>query len=412
VAQKALQREDLIRILEAIFKISRNENNAFKMLTDGLYVEDYHNDLNEHTTNDNIHVDINDKELLSKFSVSESGSLMYDGLFVGITLSNEENNGIVIKGDGLYVPDPKGHLEDEDIHVTKQDKETWNKTLQEAKDYVTEEINKLVIGDVQIVPALPQIPVIDDTLIDENGNPVEPVKVDLPSSTTLYLLANDPDCPEECSFIPYMFLQDKWVKLISTNLTFKKFALKTEVKDAIDNSHTHDNKEILDKFNLDNNGELEYNGTNIHDIDISNEPGNAAKMIDGKLFVQDFSNEIKSIETSSAWGKTILCTQEIMDSGIFYLKDVIDNYNLLLIEYYYKPSDTSNIAGCAKTAIVDTDILNFLFERSMHYILDYGYGALTSSSKIRIKEDKMWVDYCHDICIYQITGIRRGDSDE
>ena len=42
-------------------------------------------------------------------------------------------------------------------------------------------------------------------------------------------------------------------------------------------------------------------------------------------------------------------------------------------------------------------------------MLDYGYGYLTANSKIRMNENKLIVDYYHNVCIYKVTGIRRGD---
>ena len=42
---KALTKEDLIYILNSIFRLSSEPNNSFKMLDDGLFVEDYHQDL-------------------------------------------------------------------------------------------------------------------------------------------------------------------------------------------------------------------------------------------------------------------------------------------------------------------------------------------------------------------------------
>ena len=42
---KALTKEDLIYILGSIFRLSSEPNNSFKMLDDGLFVEDYHQDL-------------------------------------------------------------------------------------------------------------------------------------------------------------------------------------------------------------------------------------------------------------------------------------------------------------------------------------------------------------------------------
>ena len=62
--------------------------------------------------------------------------------------------------------------------------------------------------------------------------------------------------------------------------------------------------------------------------------------------------------------------------------------------------------------MLDTDILNYLYTKNMDYMLEYGYGILMSNSKIRMHGDKLWVDYYHNVCIYRITGIRRGDSNE
>ena len=64
---KALTKEDLIYILDSIFRLSSQPNNAFKMLEDGLFVNDYQNDLQEHTGDNDIHVDADLKNnILSK----------------------------------------------------------------------------------------------------------------------------------------------------------------------------------------------------------------------------------------------------------------------------------------------------------------------------------------------------------
>jgi hypothetical protein len=416
---KALTREDLLYILQSIFRLSEQENNAFQMLTDGLFVEDYHADLQAHMDDANVHVNATLKQILDDLSLTETGTLMYKDMPISLAISQKEGNSIAIELDGLYVPgvaqEAADHLVNNDVHVTADDKENWNNTLQQAKEFTKDEISKLVIHDIQIVEVLPEIPVViedtgsGDDIPSEEGEVAQPV---FPSSTTLYLVVNDPDTPEENLFAMYMYLQDQWVRLNISKQTLGKYVLKTEVEDAIKNSHAHENEEALSKLSTDENGNLLYNGTNIHDVDLSTEAGNAAKMIDGKLYVEDLKDELKSLETAAAFAKVNLYSEEINNSGVYELKDYIDNYNLILVEYYYRPNDENEAPGCAKTAVIDTDILNYLYTKNMDYMLEYGYGILMSNSKIRMHGDKLWVDYYHNVCIYRITGIRRGDSNE
>lgn len=413
---KALTRDDLLYILQSIFKLSKQQNNAFQMLEDGLFVEDYHVDLSSHATDIDLHVNQALKQILNGFTISETGILLYDGVPVSMILSSKDGNSISIEEDGLYVPDvnqeAKDHLEDEDIHVTTEDKENWNQTLEKSKSFTLDEISKLVIYNIEIVYSLPEsitVPVENENAEDEAAVETEIIP---PSSTTLYLLANDPDCPEECTYTMHMYLNDQWVKLNLTNKTLNKFALKTEVENAIDNAHAHDNKNILDKFDEDENGKLMYDNANIHELALSTQADNAAKIVDGKLYVKDLEKELQSLQISAAWSKINLYSEEISNSGVYELKDYIDNYNLILVEYYYKPNDENEQPGCAKTAIIDTDTLKYLYSKNIEYMLEYGYGILTSNSKIRMHEDKLWVDYYHNVCIYKITGIRKGDDNE
>lgn len=409
--EKALTKEDLILIMEAIFKLSAYSNNAFQMKEDGLFVENFRPSLEEHTNNESIHIDEAIRDMIKGFTVSEDGILLYNEVPVVASASEEENNGIIMKPDGIYAYSAEPHINDEDIHVTTDDKDNWNNTYQKAIDYTDDEIKKLVIYDMKIVPVLPEIPVIDETMTGDDEE-ITPIEIEYPSSTTLYFLEGNPECPEECTYTLHMYLGDKWVNFTPTNVTFNKFALKTEVEDSINKIHSHNNQKILDRFTLNEDGELVYDGTNIHEIDISTEPGNAAQIIEGKLFIPDLSEEVKSATISSAWAKINLLEQEITDSGVYDLKDSIDNYNLLLVEYYYKPSNPEEPLGCAKTAVIDTDVLKKLFDKGLDYMLDYGYGTLTSNSRIRMNDKKLWVDYYHNVCIYQITGIRRGDDNE
>lgn len=410
---KALTREDLLYILQSIFKISEQESNAFQMLTDGLYVEDYQ----VHAIDTNLHINETLKQILDRFRVSEAGILLYDETPINIAISSKEGNGITVEEDGLYTPNIKDvteHVNNNDIHVTIQKKEEWDGTLEKAKKFTLDEIGKLVIYDIQIVPYLPEIPVIEENtyLDDVEGEDPEIPEPIWPSSTTLYLLANDPDCPEECLYTMYMFLHDEWVKLSITNKTLNKYALKLDVQDAVDNAHSHNNKDTLDKFGSDANGRLLYNGADIHAINVSTKENNAMKVVDGGLYVEDLKEELKSVEVSAAFAKVNLYNEEIKNSGVYELKDYIDNYNLILVEYYYRPNNENEQPGCAKTAVIDTDVLEYLYNKNMDYMLEYGYGILMSNSKIRMHEDKLWVDYYHNVCIYRITGIRRGDDNE
>ena len=405
---KALTKEDLLYILQSIFKISEQENNAFTMLKDGLYTKDYKIDLSTHTDNTDIHIDSDTKQILNNFSISESGLLLYNNAPVTMAISNKEGNGVSIEIDGLYIPNvaqsAADHIINTDIHVSPEDREHWNNSLQQSKDFTKEEMKKLITYNIELVSALPE-PISVPTEVEGESTIINP------SSTTLYLLKDDKDCPEECTYTLYMYLQDKWNKLSITNQTLHKFVLKTEIEEVINNSHTHNNKETLDRFSQSENGELLYDNKPIHEMNISTKENNAIQLIDGKLYVRNFDKEIHSMQTGG-FIKYNLYDEEINDSGVYELKDDIDKYSLILVEYYYKPDKENEAPGCAKTAIIDTDILNHLYLKNIDYMLEYGYGVLMSNSKIRMHENKLWVDYYHNVCIYKITGIRRGDDNE
>lgn len=388
---KALTREDLLYILQSAFRISGKENNAFKMIEDGLYVEDYM----VHANNKNFHIDETLKQILDNFSVSENGFLLYNDSPISMAISSKERNGIKLELDGIYMPDATdaiNHVSNLDVHVTNEDKDNWNDMLHQAQDFVLEEISKLVLYNVEIVESLPEVSDLEQ-----------------PSSSTLYLLADGSD---ENLYTINIFIKDKWFKIGITNQILRKYVLKTDIEDVIDNSHKHENKEALEKLSTDNEGNLLYNDRNIYDVNIHDNESNAAKMIDGKLYVEDLKNELKSLQISAAFSKVNLYDKEINDSGVYQLKDDINNYNLILVEYYYKPNNENEQPGCAKTAVIDTDVLNHLYNKNMDYMLEYGYGILMSNSKIRMNGDKLWVDYYHNVCIYKITGIRKGGNNE
>ena len=108
--QKALTKEDLMYILQSIFHLSDEPNNAFKMLNDGLYVQDYHDDLQNsndnlqnHIDDTNVHISNIAKSILDKFSVDSNGNLYFDNKSLGMQISNENKNAIQYKIDGYYV---------------------------------------------------------------------------------------------------------------------------------------------------------------------------------------------------------------------------------------------------------------------------------------------------------------------
>ena len=393
---KVLTKEDLVYILQGIFRLSTQPDNAFQMLDDGLYVKDYQNDFDNHTNDTGLHITQDIRDILDLFSIDANDNLLYDGKPVNVAISGEANNAIKVKPDGIYVEDifteTKKHIQDADIHVTKTDKETWNKTLQDAKDFTMDEIDKLVIYDIKEVDVLPT----------ENI-----------SSTTLYLLTSDPEHSDECEDVMYMYLRDKWITLSITNRTLKLLATKKELEDYAkkDDLHKHDNKDLLDKFSNADNGDLLYDGKSLHEFELSEAPNNAVKLKDGKLFVEDFSDVIRSLQIASAISKTRLYTGDITESGRYDLADDIDNYSMIMIEYYYKPENPDENPGCAKTAVVDTETLNELYNRGIDYMLELGYGISTSNVKIHFNQNTLWVNYYNNVCIYKITGIGGVNND-
>lgn len=394
--QKALTKDDLIYILNGIFRLSAQADNAFQMLSDGLYVKDYTNDLNAHMNDTDVHVDATIKAILNKITADDQGNIYYDTHLL-CRVSTQAGNAIQQLPDGIFVTDYSteiqqhtDHTNDNEIHVTQLDKDTWNQMLADAKVFTLDEIQKLKILEIRPVSTLPE----EDDI----------------SETTIYLLDNDPECPEGCPCTMNMYIMGQWIKLGVTNTILNHYVLKTDAQEAIDNSHVHDNQSVIDKFTENENGELLYDGANIHDIGVSSQDKNAAQLINGQLYVRDYTEEIKTMQISAAFAKINLLDYELTDSGVYELKDFIDNYNILLVEYYYKPNDPQDTPGCAKTAVIDTDVLNLLYEKGIDYMLEYGYGILVSNSKIRMHENKIWINYYHNVCVYRITGIRKGDD--
>lgn len=382
--QKALTKEDLIYILQTLFKIADTENNALTRNDNGLYVESFsglEKELKDHKEDSDIHITSTIRQILDKMSV-DGDNLLYNGKPVTTMLSQQPDNALTMDEDGsMYVHDYHAdkHIEDDSIHVTKDKKDEWDAMLDESKQYCLDEIGKLSLTKFEMVNQLPT----------ENI-----------SSETLYLLSNTNEAGQ-LSFLLYVYVLDKWLPCIMS-----KEKLEVVFSEHI---HDHTNKKVIDLF-TEVDGRVLYDGKDMFALAVKEDDTNAARFVDGELYVKDFSKELESMEKCAAFTKINLYNELIDNSGKYQLKDDINNYNLLLVEYYYNPDKPGEPEGCAKTAVIDVDVINKLYDESRDYMLEYGYGIMTSNSKIRIHEDTLWVDYYHNVCIYRITGIRKGDD--
>lgn len=363
---KALTREDLLYILQGVFHLSDEQNNAFQLLDDGLFVQDYKPDLKKHAEDNDLHVDAALKKMLSGFSLNEDGKLTYNGEIV------------------LIPQDIYEHLINNDIHVTLKDKESWDAMLEAAKTFTNEELGKLTFIDMTEVEKLPEEHEV--------------------STKTIYLLKDKENATEECEDVMYFYINGRWLQLSISNKTLKKLTTKKEFEEYIE-KEKHENRDVLDKLTESDSDGLLFDGKSVHQFEISDAPGNAAIVKDGKLYVKDLEATVRSLQISAVLSKSLLWYGDIEDSGRYDLMDSIDNYSMLVIDYYYQPHDPEKEKGNAKSTIIDVDTLNELYERNIDYLLEMGYGLMTSNCKIRFNKSTLWVNYYHNVCIYKITGI-------
>ena len=241
--------------------------------------------------------------------------------------------------------DLSNHTNDTVIHVTQDDKDLWNATLQNAKDYAKKLFDSVTSFTIEIV----------DTL------PTENIK-----SMTIYFIRNGRD-NESDYYEEYMYVNDKWEIIGSTfvnlapyllkadfekyqqeiadkfakyntsdeivnilkdylltqtfNDTIKNYVTTQTFNDTIKNYtttealqklleeyaktediHTHENKDIIDKLSESADGNLLFNGQEIKggsgsDITISEEDNNAIQQKDDGIFVEDKTEQINNIQT-------------------------------------------------------------------------------------------------------------------
>ena len=153
--------------------------------------------------------------------------------------------------------DLSNHTSDTVIHVTQDDKDLWNATLQNAKDYAKKLFDSVTSFTIEIV----------DTL------PTENIK-----SMTIYFIRNGRD-NESDYYEEYMYVNNKWEIIGSTFVNLAPYLLKADFEKY--------QKEITDKF-------AKYN--------TSNEIVNILK---DYLLTQTFNDTIKNYVTTQTFDDTI-----------------------------------------------------------------------------------------------------------
>lgn len=395
-----LRKEDLIDILEALFKFSQEPNNAFQRKEDGLFVLDFYEAFRAHIQDNSVHATNQETDILRNFSLVND-VLCYKGEPIIIKPSQEAGNAIQFKPDGIYITDLsqtlQDHINNQEIHITNEERENWNKILELAKKYAKDLIEALIIYDYEIVDSLDNI---DQNLIKSNR--VYCVQEQIPDSGEKYL-------------VRYLNREGTWIPLDITKETYKLFARREYVDNTFvskddETVHNHNNKDILDKFTEDENTHrLLYDNSDILDVmQISDDKDNALfRGSDNKLYVKDLSSELQSIAKQASLSKVILLHQECKESGIYELEEDIDNFNFLILHYYLVPDDPNLDPYDAKMEMVDVDGLKELYDKHIDYIIEHDYGISTYNSKIRfLNGNQMQVTYYNHVCIYKIIGVR------
>lgn len=250
------------------------------------------------------------------------------------------------------------HTSNTVIHVTQNDKDLWNATLQNAKDYAKRLFDGVTSFTIEIV----------DTL------PTEDIKL-----MTIYFMRNGRD-NESDYYEEYMYVNDKWEIIGSTFVNLAPYVLKEDFEkyqqeitdkfakyntsDEITNTlkdyllaqtftdtlknysttaevnkvleayakktelHKHDNKDILDKLS-DVSGTLNYNGTPIQtEIQISQESDNALEEKDDGLYVpKSTTSEETEKQINELKKQNALLQEEITALG-----NILDSINKVVIE--------------------------------------------------------------------------------
>lgn len=206
------------------------------------------------------------------------------------------------------------HKDDKTIHVTQEEKDSWNAALQNSKDYAKELIKQLHSFDIIIVDTLPAIE-------------------DAQSNTIYFLKATH---KTNDNYEEYMVINGQWELIGNTridltpyltkesfNNTIKDYAKKTEL-------HSHTNKSVLDEISQDSEGNLTYNGVRV----FKDKSYYTQAEIDEKLklyeLITDLNTTLKDYEKITDLTKT--------------LEDYVKKTDLdTLIEKYTTTEDLNNL---------------------------------------------------------------------
>lgn len=276
------------------------------------------------------------KRTLDKFNESDTGELLYNGKKINnesenITIFSKIDNAIEQKTDGLYVKDLSNHTTNTVIHVTQDDKDLWNATLQNAKDYTKKLFDSVTSFTIEIVETLP----------------TENIK-----TMTIYFMRNSHD-NESDYYEEYMYINNKWEIIGSTfvNLApyllkedfetykqeisdkFIKYSTSEEITNTLENYakknelHSHSNKNVLDLLS-DVSGTLNYNGIPMQTkIKISQESYNALEEKDDGLYVPKST----TLETTEAEIAELKKQNALLQEEINSLDSIIDSINRVVI---------------------------------------------------------------------------------
>lgn len=374
-----LRKEDLITILEALFRFSQDSNNALERRNDGLYVTDH----SSHVNNNSIHVTSTQKDLLNLLSI-DNNNLIFNTKQIFDSISENNDNALTLESDGLYVKDLNdtltNHINDTSVHFTQQQLDDINNIFQDTRDLINDFIATFTVNTWELVNILPEV---------------------TPNTNTLYILQTTEGSTTYYDLYIYSNLTEEFINL-------------TNASDILNQLHTHSNKAILDKFSEDLNGKPLYDNNDLATYNISSDSTNALRYLNGELYVENLKPLIISNSNSgnSYLTKTILYNDLMNDINEYALNDDINNYNFLILNYflYQEEEDEETheievIRQDAKTEILDVNNLNFLYTNNIDYLLEHDNALSIYNTKIRFNNDKAYVTYYHDVCIYQILGV-------
>lgn len=237
------------------------------------------------------------------------------------------------------------HTSDTIIHVTQDDKDLWNATLQNAKDYAKKLFDSVTSFSIQIVDVLPTKNIKEMTIyfIKNNHNNESDYydeyiyinnKWEIIGSTfvnlTPYLLKTDFETYQQeiaDKFLKYKtsdeintILQD-YLLAIDFNNIIQKYFTSDEITNILkdyaksENLHEHKNKNILDLLS-DIDGVLSYNKIKLlTTIPISSESGNVIQMLQDGIYVS-LDEKVSDLQVNSAISDTLKILESNLEQEI------------------------------------------------------------------------------------------------